>query len=182
MGDRQRGIEEQIRQAIEAGMFDDLPGKGEPLNLDSYPFEPQDWRLAHHVLRSSGYSLPWIEKRNEIEEQLEEARAELRHAYPQYISNNKDDAASRSLDGPSVPSGQAQDKGSGDVGLIQKTEEGQIAWREGRWQRAIERFREAIAEINARIKSYNLEVPASRFQRLLVDADEEIDSLKADSI
>jgi len=55
--------EEQIRRAIEEGKFDNLPGKGKPLNLEQNPFEDPEWRLANHVLITSGFSLPWIEKR-----------------------------------------------------------------------------------------------------------------------
>ena len=72
--------EEQIRRAIEAGKFDNLPGKGKPLHLDQNPFEDPDWRLANHVLKTSGFSLPWIEKRNEIEALIQSARASLMRA------------------------------------------------------------------------------------------------------
>ena len=67
--------EEQIRRAIEEGKFDNLPGKGKPLHLDQNPFEDPDWRLANHVLKTSGFSLPWIEKRNEIEALIQTARS-----------------------------------------------------------------------------------------------------------
>jgi len=74
-------LEEQIRKAIEEGKFDDLPGKGKPLHLDDNPHADPDWALAYHVLQSSGYTLPWIETRKEIEADLEAARANLRRAW-----------------------------------------------------------------------------------------------------
>ena len=55
-------IEEIIRQAMQEGKFDDLPGKGKPLNLDQNPHQDPDWRVAHHLLKSAGFSLPWIER------------------------------------------------------------------------------------------------------------------------
>ena len=73
-------IEEHIRRAIEEGKFKDLPGQGKPLQLDENPYENPEWRLAHHLLRSSGFTLPWIERRKEIENELEAARAGLRRA------------------------------------------------------------------------------------------------------
>jgi DnaJ homolog subfamily C member 28 len=79
--------DDQIRRAMEEGQFEDLPGKGRPLNLDEDPFEDPDWRLAHHMLRSSGYSLPWIEKRREIEAGLEEARRDLALAWERHQAN-----------------------------------------------------------------------------------------------
>lgn len=70
-------IDEQIRRAMEAGEFDNLPGKGKPLNLSSDPNENPEWRMANHVLRNSGFTLPWIEMRQEIEKELAEARGSL---------------------------------------------------------------------------------------------------------
>ncbi len=70
-------IEEHIRRAMEQGKFDDLPGKGKPLNLDENPLEDPDWRLAHHMLRSGGFTLPWIETYREIEKELDNSRKSL---------------------------------------------------------------------------------------------------------
>jgi len=74
-------IDEHIRQAQQEGKFENLPGKGQPLHLDENPLEDPDWRLASHILRSSGFTLPWIEARREIEEEVEEARAALTRAW-----------------------------------------------------------------------------------------------------
>jgi len=73
-------IEDHIRRAVEEGKFDDLPGKGKPLKLEDDPFADPEWRLAHHMLRSSGFTLPWIERRQEIEASLETARAALQRS------------------------------------------------------------------------------------------------------
>lgn len=74
-------IEEHIRRAIEEGKFDNLPGAGKPLRLDQDPFEDPEWRLAYHMLRSSGYRLPWIDERREIQEELQHARETLKRAH-----------------------------------------------------------------------------------------------------
>jgi DnaJ family protein C protein 28 len=73
-------IEDHIRRAMEEGKFDDLPGKGKPLKLEDDPFADPEWRLAHHMLRSSGFTLPWIERRQEIEASLETARMALQRS------------------------------------------------------------------------------------------------------
>jgi hypothetical protein len=44
-------VEKQIREAMEAGEFDNLPGKGQPIDLTENPFEDPDLRMAHHLLR-----------------------------------------------------------------------------------------------------------------------------------
>lgn len=70
-------IEELIRAALQDGKFENLPGKGKPLKLEDNPHADPDWRLAHHILREGGFTLPWIEKRREIEVDLAKARADL---------------------------------------------------------------------------------------------------------
>ena len=74
-------IEDHIRKAMEEGKFDDLPGKGKPLNLDDNPHADPEWQLAHHMLKSSGYTLPRIAARQEIETQVEAARSTLTRAW-----------------------------------------------------------------------------------------------------
>ena len=59
------------------GQFDDLPGKGKPLNLDPNPHEDPEKRLAHKVLHDAGYKLPWIDERNEIEAAIKNAQTTL---------------------------------------------------------------------------------------------------------
>ncbi len=73
--------DEIIRHAMQEGAFDNLPGKGKPLNLDVNPHEPEELRLAYRMLHSNGYTLPWLELRKEIEESLEKARADIREVW-----------------------------------------------------------------------------------------------------
>jgi DnaJ family protein C protein 28 len=74
-------VEDHINSAMQEGKFENLPGKGKPLRLDENPFENPEWRMANHVLRSNGFTLPWIETRNEIEGELEKARKALARAW-----------------------------------------------------------------------------------------------------
>jgi len=77
-------IEEQIRKAIEKGTFKDLPGKGKPLRLDDNPHQDPEWRLASHMLSSSGYTLPWIELHQEIKQEIERVRGSLKRTWMYY--------------------------------------------------------------------------------------------------
>lgn len=74
-------IEELMRDAMRAGKFDNLPGKGKPLKLNVNPHADPEWRTAYHILHEAGFTLPWIETRNEIEADLEKARADLQRAW-----------------------------------------------------------------------------------------------------
>ena len=78
---RWTSIEEQIQKAMQEGKFDNLPGKGRRLKLDENPLEDPEWRLAHRALREAGYSLPWIERNRQIEQQTERAREALRRTW-----------------------------------------------------------------------------------------------------
>jgi hypothetical protein len=60
-------IEEIIREAMERGEFDDLPGKGKPLDLDAYFATPGDVRLGYSVLKSAGCVPVEVELQKEIE-------------------------------------------------------------------------------------------------------------------
>ena len=76
-----KSIEEQIRKAMEEGQFNNLKGKGKPLNLDDNPYADPDWKLAHHVIKSSGFTLPWIETRQEIDTESEALQIALQRAW-----------------------------------------------------------------------------------------------------
>lgn len=61
----QKIVEEKIREAIEKGEFDDLPGKGKPLSFDDDSV-PEDKRLAYKILKNAGCVPPEVELKKEI--------------------------------------------------------------------------------------------------------------------
>ena len=65
-------IENKIREAMEAGEFDNLPGKGQPLDLDAYFSTPSDLRLTYSVLKSARCVPEEIELRKEVESLTEQ--------------------------------------------------------------------------------------------------------------
>jgi len=73
--------EKKLREAIENGEFDDLPGKGEPIDLKENPFEDPDLRVVHRLLRNAGFAPAWIEERKDIDAELEAARTKLSRAW-----------------------------------------------------------------------------------------------------
>ncbi len=72
-------IDRQIREAMEAGKFDDLPHQGRPLPNDENPLAG-DWGLAFHMLRNAGFAPPWIEADKEVRAALAERDALLDRA------------------------------------------------------------------------------------------------------
>ena len=60
--------ERKIREAMDAGAFDNLPHKGKPISLDVNPFEDPSLWMAHHLLRGNGFAPPWIEEARDIDQ------------------------------------------------------------------------------------------------------------------
>ena len=61
-----RIAEERIREAQQAGAFDNLPGKGKPLVLEDLSNVPEDLRMAYHILKNSQVLPPEVELQKEI--------------------------------------------------------------------------------------------------------------------
>ena len=62
----ERVAEDRIRQAIQRGEFDDLPGSGKPLVLEDDGHIPDDLRLAYKVLKNADCLPPELELKKEI--------------------------------------------------------------------------------------------------------------------
>ncbi|TMA08377.1 MAG: DUF1992 domain-containing protein [Deltaproteobacteria bacterium] len=62
----QRVVEERILEAQRAGVFDNLPGKGKPLELDDQSWVPEELRVAYHVLKNAHVLPPEAELLKEI--------------------------------------------------------------------------------------------------------------------
>ena len=59
--------ERKIQEAMEDGLFDNLPGSGKPLVIDDDPLTPAHLRLTHHILRNANVVPEWIALEKEIE-------------------------------------------------------------------------------------------------------------------
>lgn len=71
----ERIAESKIREAIERGEFDNLEGKGKPIDQDAYFAAPDDVRLAYSMLRSNGFVPEEVELRREAAALREELGA-----------------------------------------------------------------------------------------------------------
>ncbi|HAG09842.1 MAG TPA: DUF1992 domain-containing protein [Desulfotomaculum sp.] len=49
-----RIAEVKIREAIENGEFENLPGKGKPLEIDNMSFVPAELRMAFRIIKNAG--------------------------------------------------------------------------------------------------------------------------------
>ena len=63
-----RSVEEQIQRAMAEGAFDDLPGKGKPLDLETYFSTPEHLRMAYSVLKSGDFIPEEVQMFRDIDE------------------------------------------------------------------------------------------------------------------
>lgn len=61
-------VEALIKEAQERGEFDNLPGKGKPIDLTTYFETPEEVRLAQSVLKNAGMISPEVVLLKEIAE------------------------------------------------------------------------------------------------------------------
>lgn len=59
-------IEKQIQKAIAEGKFDNLEGKGKPINLDDYFATPEDIRVGYSVLKANKIVPDEVDRLKEI--------------------------------------------------------------------------------------------------------------------
>ena len=74
-------VESIIKDAQERGDFDNLPGKGKPIDLSAYFDTPEDVRMAYAVLKNAGM--------NSREADLLKEIAELKQVHAAMLDGKK---------------------------------------------------------------------------------------------
>lgn len=59
--------ERKIQEAIDEGLFDNLPGKGEPIDLSVNPFEPPGMGAINRMLKHNKVIPVWVSAERDIE-------------------------------------------------------------------------------------------------------------------
>ena len=75
----ERIAEEKIREALANGEFDNLAGKGKPIDHSAYFAAPADVRLGYSMLKSNGF----VPEDVEILKEIEAIKAEAEGAEPE---------------------------------------------------------------------------------------------------
>ncbi|KAI9011278.1 hypothetical protein BC832DRAFT_335298 [Gaertneriomyces semiglobifer] len=80
-------IEERIAMARRDGQFDNLQGRGKPIDLASddrkNPFITPTEFFMHRMIKAQGYVPPWIELGKDIEDDIAKLRKEMRDIWAQ---------------------------------------------------------------------------------------------------
>ncbi len=78
-------VENQIRQAMEKGEFENLEGAGKPLHFDENPYEPPEVRMIHKILKDNDFAPYWIELGKEIDRDWEKLQNDVEY-FKRYTS------------------------------------------------------------------------------------------------
>jgi hypothetical protein len=151
-------VERKIRELVERGYFDNLPGSGRPLDLsdEDNPFIPADLRLSYRILRNAGVSLPWIELGNEVESDLAELHRMA--ASQERFLRSALGRARRALPGLRVRR---------LASLREQNEE------------FAAKFQLMAADLNRKIDLFNIEVPVVNLQKPRYRPESALESLRA---
>jgi hypothetical protein len=82
-------VESIIKEAMERGEFDNLPGKGKPIDLSAYFETPEDVRMAYAVLKNAGMNAREADLLKEI--------AELKQVHAALLDEGKKREISREI-------------------------------------------------------------------------------------
>ena len=156
-GDWEKWVDQQIREAQERGAFDNLPGRGKPIDLTPNPYA-QGQELSFKILKDAGFAPEWIELDKAIRNKLQRARAVILRQW-QWREVRLSELSGRSDSWSRAEQSRA----------------------EAGWQDAIAAFGLELDEINRLIGELNLKVPSSRFQRSILDAGRELADLDGEA-
>lgn len=144
-------IDKQIRQAMEAGQFDDLEGIGRPINWQDESLIDEAWLVAFRLMREHGFAPQWIELHKEIQAELEKAQQAVTRAWSW-----------------------RQEQSVGASGS-------QLRSIDAQWARARATFVRTVAGLNKKIGDFNLQVPVVSLQKFKLDVENELAKLGIDA-
>lgn len=70
-------VDRKIREAQEQGEFDNLPGKGRPMDLSENPYADPSLGPAFRMLKNAGVVPSFLQERREILDAVDAARHRL---------------------------------------------------------------------------------------------------------
>ncbi|MBK8046033.1 MAG: DUF1992 domain-containing protein [Anaerolineales bacterium] len=143
-------VSQRIEEAMRAGEFDNLAGKGKPLNPDPDPFTPADMKMANSLLRNNELVPAWISDRKAVLEAIERFRVKLQTTAAAYQT---------ALESVTVPQHREE--------LVK------------RYNAQVESWRQEIIELNKRIQTQNLRQPVTFLEIYKLRLDDELASIGA---
>ena len=125
-------ISQRIEDAMREGHFDNLRGKGKPLDPAPEPHVPPEMQMANSLLRNNQLTPAWIADRSAMLAEIERLRAKLRQVVADFQA--------------------AQEAAASEMAR---------AALEQRWQRQLTAWEEEIRTLNRRIELQNFKQPVT---------------------
>ncbi len=137
-------IEDLIEDGRRRGLFDDLSGSGQPLDLEQNVFEGSA-TLANKLLKDNDLRPVWLARRVDVVEKIDALRGEIGRHWARYRAAF--DAAQGDGHRPALTIG---------------------------WDDLCRRWETAIVALNKEIDGYNLKRPASQLEIFKLRLDDEL--------
>ena len=147
--DRQHFMDRLLDEAQAKGLFDNLPGRGKPLQLDHNPYA-EEQQLAHKILQDNDFTLPWIADRAEMVGKIEALRAELGKAWQ-----------------------------TGRDNYTRATTDSQRTTLNREWSHYLNQLENRLATLNKAIGNLNLRLPIANMEILKLNLDQELARITA---
>ena len=141
-------ISQRIEDAMRDGHFDNLRGKGKPLNPAPEPHIPPEMQMANSLLKNNELVPAWISDRNAVLAAVDAMRSKIGRAVADYSTALR--IAATDPDRAQV---------------------------EARWQAQLTTLREEVRALNRRIELQNFKQPASFLEIYKVRLDDEVKAM-----
>ncbi|VVB13079.1 unnamed protein product [Arabis nemorensis] len=82
-------VEQRIWHSMEEGHFENLPGKGKPLNLHANPHADPAEDTLYRILNKNGFAPEWVELNKEIRSKAKEWRVSLKKAWTMKLEEDQ---------------------------------------------------------------------------------------------
>lgn len=135
----------RIDEAIRNGAFDNLRGKGKPLNLQRNPYVPQEMEMAYSIMQHNNIAPEWISDRAELLRRIEAFRLQIRTAVHTYQAQR-----------------QASSAAAARAQLAQT------------WHQQLQELEARLQQLNRQIELINLKQPIARLEVFKLLLNEEL--------
>ncbi|KAG5402747.1 hypothetical protein IGI04_008866 [Brassica rapa subsp. trilocularis] len=82
-------VEQRIWHSMEEGQFENLPGKGKPLNVHTNPHADPAEDTLYRILNKNGFAPEWVELNKDIRSKAKEWRVSLKKAWAMKLEDDQ---------------------------------------------------------------------------------------------
>ncbi|MBE2238721.1 MAG: DUF1992 domain-containing protein [Caldilineaceae bacterium] len=144
-------ISERIEEAMREGKFDNLRGKGKPLNPAPEPYTRPEMQMANSLLKNNELTPAWIADRKVVLAAIEQFRQKVRNGADAHR-----------------------------VALAQSQLAEERVRIEQRWQKQLAAWREEVLILNRRIEVQNFKQPVSFLEIIKLRVEDEVNRARGE--